>query len=105
MSKTLSISRIHFLTYFTKKVVEINDIVNKMSSVKLKINITIKGPSRKQITIPMSKNNTEAIGSHTNHYIININKHFKEAKSNIVANLIHLENNSVIITISQATST
>jgi len=88
----------------TKKVVKINDIVNKTSSVKPRINMTTKGPSRKQIIIPMSKNNAEVISNHANYYIININKCFKKAKSNTVANFICLENYGIIITTSQAAS-
>jgi len=46
----------------TKKVIEINDIVNnKTGQAKPKINMTTKGPSRKQIIISMSENNSEVI--------------------------------------------
>ena len=88
----------------TKKVVEINDIVNKTSLVKPRINMTTKRPSRKQIIILMSKNNAEVISNHANYHIININKCLKKAKSNTVANFICLENYGIIITTSQAAS-
>ena len=82
----------------TKKVVVINNIVNKTSLVKPRINITTKGLSRKQIIIPMSKNNAEVISNHANYYIVNINRCLKKAKSNTVANFICLENYGIIIT-------
>ena len=51
----------------TKKVIEINDIVNnKTGQAKPKINMTIKGPSRKQIIISMSENNPEVISNFAN---------------------------------------
>jgi len=89
-----------FLNLPTKKVIEINNIINKTSLVKPKTNITTKRPSRKQIIILMSKNNAEDISNHANYHIININRCLKEARSNIVANFIHLENYGVIITTS-----
>ena len=43
-----------FLTLSPKKIVEVNNIINKSSTVKPKIKMTTKGPSRKQVIIPMS---------------------------------------------------
>jgi len=63
-----------FLKLPTKKVIEINDIVNnKTGQAKPKINMTTKDPSRKQIIIPMSENNSEIISNFANFHIFNIN--------------------------------
>jgi len=45
----------------TKKIIEINDIVNKNSLAKSRKNMTIKELSRKQVIIPISTNNAETI--------------------------------------------
>ena len=50
-----------FLTLSSKKIVNINNIINKSNIVKPKINMTIKELLTKQIIIPISKNNTEII--------------------------------------------
>ena len=68
---------------------------------KLKINITTKEPSRKQVIIPIVKSNAELIINSTNQHITNINKSLKEIKSDIHANFICIINNRVIITINK----
>ena len=65
---------------------------------KPRINITTKGPSRKQIIIPMAKSNTELIINSASSNIANINKCLKNAKSVIIADFICLTNDGVIIT-------
>jgi len=75
---------------------------NKEKKIKPKINITIKDPSRKQVIIPISTNNSEAIISHANEYIININCLLKGVKSKISANFICSNNKEVIITTNKA---
>ena len=47
----------------------------------------------------MSKSNAEVILNQANFLIININRHFKKANSNTIADFICLENDRVIITI------
>jgi len=81
-----------FLKLPTKKVIEINDIVNnnKAGLVKPRINMTTKEPLRKQVIviIHMSSNNFEVIGNFANIYITNINRCLKEALLDTVANFI-----------------
>jgi len=75
-----------FPKLLTKK---INNIVNnKISQAKSKINIITKGPSRKQIIIPMNKNNSKVISNFANFHIFNINRYLKKAKSNTITNFI-----------------
>jgi len=93
-----------FPTLSPNKIIDINNIINKSNIFKLKINMAMKEPSRKQIIVLMSKSNVEVILNQANFLIININRHLKEAKSNIITDFIHLENNRVVITIYQATS-
>jgi len=53
--------------------------------VKPKINITTKGPLRKQIIILMSKSNAEVTLNQAKFLIININRHLKKANLNILS--------------------
>jgi len=62
------------------------------------INITTKGPLRKQIIISMAKSKTELIINSASSNITNINKCLKNTKSDIIADFIHLTNDGVIIT-------
>jgi len=92
-----------FPTLSPKKIVDINNIINKSNMVKLKINMTTKRPSRKQVIILMTKSNMEVILNQANFLIININRHHKKANSNTIVDFIHLKNDGVVITTSQAT--
>ena len=65
---------------------------------KPRINMTTKGPSRKQIIIPIAKSNAELIINSASSNITNINKCLKNTKSDIIADFIHLTNDRVIIT-------
>jgi len=94
-----------FPTALPKKIIEINNIINKSGSVKLKVNMTIKELSRKQVFIFMSKDNAKVIGSNASSYIMFINSSLQEANSNTLANFIHLEKLGIIITTNQVTST
>ena len=53
-----------FPKLFPSKIIEIYNIANNnRKKSKLKLNITTKGPPRKQVIIPMSKNNSNIITS------------------------------------------
>ena len=63
-----------FPSLLSKKIVQVNNILNTSKSVKPQIKIIIKGPSKKQIIVPMSKTNTITIICNANTSISNINK-------------------------------
>jgi len=65
---------------------------------KLKLNMTTRGPSRKEVIIPMTKSNAELIMKSVHKQITNINEHLKNSNSDIIADFIRLLNNRVIIT-------
>jgi len=94
-----------FSALSSNKIIDINNIIKKSNIVKPKTNITTKKLLRKQVIVSMSKSNAEVILNQANFLIININRHLKKANSNTIADLICLENDGVIITICQATST
>ena len=65
---------------------------------KPKINMTTRGPSRKQVIIPIAKSNAELIINSANIHITNVNKCLKNIKSDIITDFICLTNNVIVIT-------
>ena len=53
--------------------------------------MTTKGLSRKQIIVPMSRNNKKNFMKESNIHISNMNRALKSIKSNILVNFIHLD--------------
>jgi len=82
----------------TKKIVQVSNILNKSELVKSYMKITIKEPSRKQVIVPMSRNNANAIICNTSTFIFNTNKSLQELNSNTFADYIQLEEDEVMIT-------
>jgi len=68
---------------------------------KPKINMTTRGPSRKEVIIPMAKHIAELIINSAHIHITNINKCLRNSKSDIVADFIQSTNNEIIITTSK----
>jgi len=78
---------------------KIHKVINNINQKsKPKFNMMTKSPSRKQIIIPMSMNNTEIIIIQSNMHIVKINRLLKEVKSEILANYIHSDNKEIVIT-------
>ena len=67
--------------------------------------MTIKKPSRKQIIIPINKDNSKIITSQANNYVLKINRPLKGIKSKISANFICYDNKKIIITTNKAMAT
>jgi len=82
------------------------DEVGKMLKVKNKgkgnkkprINMTTRGPSRREVIIPITKPNTELIVNLAHIHISNINKCLKNSKSDIITDFIQTTNNGIVIT-------
>jgi len=73
----------------------INDSKDK---VKLKINMTTKGPSRKQVIIPMNNDIAKEFIKNSSSHIANVNHVLKTIKSNTIANFICVNSKGIIIT-------
>jgi len=86
-----------FPSLLAKKIEEIHKIINNTDKVKSHLNMTMKDPSRKQIIIPMSKENVDNILVTANKYIANINRALKNIKSNVIVDFIHSENMGITI--------
>ena len=93
-----------FPTLLPKKIIEVNNVINKSNIVKPKIKMTTKRSLRKQIVISMSQENANVIGSNPNFHISNINRHLKDANSKISANFTHVDKVGIIVTTNSTAS-
>ena len=88
MAKVLKIKKV-FPALNMEKINQVNNIVKETVKSKPKIQMTTKGPSRKQIIIiPMSKENVDSFIKNSSLYVSNINRQFCNAKSEILVNYI-----------------
>jgi len=87
MSDILKIKKA-FPTLNTKKIDQVNNIVKGNPKLKLKIQMTTKGPSRKQVIIPMSKDNIDAFMKNSFLHMANINRQLRNVKLEVLTNYI-----------------
>ena len=94
-----------FLSLLADEVGKILKVKNSSESKKkLKLNITTRGPSRKEVIILMDKLNTELIVKLAHIHITNLNKCLKNSKADIIVDFIYMSNNGIIITINRPVS-
>ena len=67
--------------------------------------MTMKGPSKKQVIVPMNLNNRNQFIKDLSAHVTNINRALKNIKSEIVADFIYLDNRSIIITTNKVSNT
>ena len=72
MSEVLKISKA-FSALNAEKINQINNIVKGVTKPKPKIQMTTKGPSRKQVIIPISKENIDSFMKNLSLHVANIN--------------------------------
>ena len=75
------------------------------NKTKLKLNITIKKPSRKQVIVFMNLKNIKNFMKDSSAYITNINRALKNIKLDIIADFVQLDNKEVNITTNKVVST
>ena len=76
-----------------------NKILNNINqNKKPKLNITIKGLSRKQVTVFMSTNNISRMIAKANAHVSNINWLLKGVKSEVSVNFICSDNKELLLT-------
>jgi len=80
-----------FPTLNVAKIDQVNNIVNGTSKPKPRIQTTTKGLLRKQVIIPMSKDNVDAFIKNLSLHVSNINRQFRNAKSEILVDYIRAE--------------
>ena len=103
-SKVNNILRVKeaFLSLLANEVNKILKVKNgSKGKKKPKLNMMTRGPSRKEVIIPMTKSNAELITKSVHKIIANINEHLKNSNSDVITNFICLSSNRVIITTNQ----
>ena len=86
-----------FSTLNTQKSNQIHRIVNSSSKPKPHIQMTTKGPLRKQVIILISNDNINKFMKESSLHVTNINQSLRNAKSELLANFIYLDISSVIV--------
>ena len=71
-----------------KQIDKVNNIVKGNHNPKPRIQMTTKGPSRKQVIIPMSNNNTISFTKNSALHVAHINRLLRNAKSDIAVDFI-----------------
>ena len=71
-----------------KEIDQINSIVKRPSKTKLCIQIMTKGPSRKQVIIPMVKDNIDKFMKNSSISMTNLNRNLRNAKSEVLVDFI-----------------
>jgi len=74
-----------------KKIDQVNNIVKGNPKLKLRIQMTTKGPSRKQVIIPMSKDNIDAFMKNSSFHMANINRQLHNVKLEVLINYIQAD--------------
>ena len=90
MAEVLKIKKA-FPALNVEKIDQVNNIVKETVKLKPKIQMTTKEPSRKQIIIPMSKENVDSFIKNSLFHVLNINRQFHNAKSEILVDYIRAE--------------
>ena len=80
-----------------QKVDQVNNIVNGQTKPKPCIKMTTKGPSRKQVIIPMSRDNINSFMKSLSLYVANINRLLHDAKSDVLADYICSDSTGITI--------
>ena len=86
-----------FLKLQASKIENIQKIIHGSDKLKPHTNMTMKGPSCKQVIILMNNKNKNEFMINSSDYIININRLLKNIKSEYKADYIKSEKSSVVI--------
>lgn len=63
--------------------------------------MTTKGPSRKQIIVPMGSDNIKTFMTLSNDHVINVNQALKNVKSDVIIDFIHLDHRGLIFVLNK----
>ena len=98
VKETLKIKEM-FPNLSNKKIEQIQKvIIGPNNKSKPKILMTTKGPSHKQVIIPIDNDITKEFGKKANLHITNINYALKAIKSSMIADFIHVDDKGIVIT-------
>ena len=82
-----------------KKIKQVNSIINGQNKTKPRIKMTTKGPSRKQIIIPMSNDNVVSFMKNSFSHVANINRSLRNAKTDILVDYIRSDNTGISVVV------
>ena len=80
-----------------RKINQVNNIVHGQDKSKHHIQMTTKGPSRKNIIIPMSSENTITFMRNSLLNVANINRELRNAKTDILVDYIRSDNTGIVV--------
>ena len=86
-----------FPSLSAKKIDQVNSIVNGQNKPKPRIKMMTKGPSRKQVIIPMSSDNINNFMKNSSLHVANINRLLRNAKLDVLVNYIQSDPTGVTI--------
>ena len=94
-----------FLNLSNNKIKQVQNVINGANNKsKLKIAMTTKGSSQKQVIIPMSNNIAKEFIKELNSHVANINRALKAIKSNTLADFICAEDKGIAVTTNNVVS-
>jgi len=77
-----------FSSVGVKEINQINNIIKEPSKPKPCIQMTTKGPSRKQVIIPMAKDNIDKVMKNSSIHVANLNRNLRNTKSEVSVDFI-----------------
>jgi len=75
----------------TSQINRVNNIVKENPKPKPRIQMTMKDSSRKQIIVPMSRDNSVAFLKNLSAYVSNLNRLFRNTKTEVMVDFIRLD--------------
>lgn len=95
----------NFLNLSNKKVKKVYRILNNFKKKRLKLNIMTKGLSRKQVIVLIDFINFNRLIITSNKHFTNINRVFKNIKSDVMADFIWANHKEIVITTNKVVNT
>ena len=80
-----------------QKIDQVNSIINSQNKPRPRIRMTTKGLSRKQVIIPMSRENILSFMKNSSLHVANINRNLRNAKSDVLADYLRSENSGITV--------
>ena len=80
-----------------QKIDQVNSIINSQNKPRPRIRMTTKGLSRKQVIIPMSRENILSFMKNSSLHVANINRNLRNAKSDILVDYLCSGNSSITV--------
>ena len=80
-----------------QKINQVNNIVNSSTNPKPHIRMTTKGPSRKQVIIPMGGDNVISFMKNSSLHVANLNRTLCNSKSEVLADYIQSKNSGITV--------